>query len=151
LASEVVLSAAIVIALVVATVHAQTAPSTPRPAAVRPSPAAGQVPRTADGKPDFSGIWQALNTAAWDLQDHNSSLASHLGVPPGRGVVEGNEIPYKPEALEQKKQRILIIRADEDAAYSSVMQAMDELRAAGLEDIGLITERRTQGPGGGGE
>jgi biopolymer transport protein TolR len=53
------------------------------------------------------------------------------------------------EALEQKKQRILIIRADEDAEYSSVMQAMDELRAAGLEDIGLITERRGQGQGGG--
>ena len=38
-----------------------------------------------------------------------------------------------------------------DSAYSSVMQAMDELRAAGLEDIGLITERRGQGQGGGGE
>ena len=54
------------------------------------------------------------------------------------------------EALEQKKQRILIVRADEDAAYSDVMQAMDELRAAGLEDIGLITERR-RGQGQGGE
>jgi biopolymer transport protein TolR len=53
------------------------------------------------------------------------------------------------EALEQKKQRLLIIRADEDAAYGDVMKAMDELRATGLEDIGLITERRT--PQGGGE
>ena len=44
------------------------------------------------------------------------------------------------------------MRADEDAAYSDVMQAMDELRAVGLEDIGLITERRRgQGQGGGGE
>ena len=51
------------------------------------------------------------------------------------------------EALEQKKQRILIVRADEDAAYSAVMQAMDELRAAGLEDIGLITERAISGGG----
>ena len=51
------------------------------------------------------------------------------------------------EALELKNQRILLIKADEDAAYSAVMQAMDELRAAGLEDIGLITERRTQGGG----
>ena len=62
-----------------------------------------QMPRTPEGKPDFSGIWQALNTAAWDIQDHNSGLAGYLGVPPGRGVVEGNEIPYKPEALAQKK------------------------------------------------
>ena len=61
------------------------------------------MPRTPEGKPDLSGIWQAINTAAWDIQDHASSLASSLGVPPGRGVVEGNEIPYKPAALEQKK------------------------------------------------
>ena len=52
------------------------------------------------------------------------------------------------EALEQKKQRILIIKADEDAAYGDVMQAMDELRAAGIEDIGLITERRRRADGG---
>ena len=44
--------------------------------------------------------------------------------------------------LESKNQRILLIKADEDAAYSSVMTAMDALRSAGLEDIGLITERR---------
>ena len=76
----------------------------PRPApAPRPAAAGNQMPRTAEGKPDFSGIWQALNSAAWDIQDHNASLAHNLGVPPGKGVVEGNEIPYKPEALAQKK------------------------------------------------
>src|SRR5437763_16746715 len=58
------------------------------------------VPRTADGKPDLSGIWQVLNTAAWDIQDH----AASLGVPAGQGVVEGNEIPYTPEALAKKKE-----------------------------------------------
>jgi hypothetical protein len=51
------------------------------------------------------------------------------------------------EALEAKNQRILLIKADEDAAYSSVMTAMDQLRSVGLEDIGLITERRTNGGG----
>jgi len=56
------------------------------------------ISRTADGKPDLSGIWQAMNTAAWDIQDH----AAQKGVPGGPGVVEGNEIPYKPEALTQK-------------------------------------------------
>jgi len=47
----------------------------------------------------LSGIWQAMNTAAWDIQDH----AAQKGVPGGPGVVEGNEIPYRPEALAQKK------------------------------------------------
>jgi len=27
-----------------------------------------KAPRTADGKPNLNGIWQALNTANWDLQ-----------------------------------------------------------------------------------
>src|SRR5919108_213658 len=67
----------------------------------------------------------------------------------GIAVPEGDLRRRVEEALEQKKQRILIIRADEDAAYGDVMDAMDELRAAGLEDIGLITERRTQQGGGG--
>src|SRR5262245_41775188 len=65
--------------------------------------------RNGDGKPDVSGIWQAINTANWDLQDHGPSkgplyqLGAMFSVPPGRGVVEGNEIPYKPDALERKK------------------------------------------------
>jgi hypothetical protein len=57
-------------------------------------------PRTAFGHPDLQGIWQVLNTAAWDIQDHNASL----GVPAGKGVVEGNDIPYQPSALEKKRQ-----------------------------------------------
>jgi len=54
--------------------------------------------RAPDGKPDLSGVWQAVNTAAWNIQDHNGSL----GVPAGEGVVEGNEIPYQPWALKKK-------------------------------------------------
>ena len=70
----------------------------------------------------------------------------------GKAVAENDLRRSVEEALEQKKQRILIVRADEDASYGDVMQAMDELRAVGLEDIGLITERRRgQGQGGGGE
>ena len=58
------------------------------------------IRRIADGKPNFNGIWQALNTAAWDIQDHSAQL----GVPPGQGVVEGNEIPYQPWAAAKKKE-----------------------------------------------
>jgi hypothetical protein len=65
------------------------------------SPEAGAqaIQRTPDGKPDLSGIWQAVNTAAWNILPH----AAEPGVPAGLGVVEGNEIPYTPEAA--KKQR----------------------------------------------
>jgi biopolymer transport protein TolR len=46
------------------------------------------------------------------------------------------------EVLEDKAQKIVIIKADQDAEYGSVMEAMDALRAAGIEDLGLITDPR---------
>jgi biopolymer transport protein TolR len=56
------------------------------------------------------------------------------------------------EVLELKSERIVLIKADEDAAYGRVMEAMDDLRAAGIEDMGLITERRARpGQSEGGE
>ena len=68
----------------------------PSTRAVAQAPAAQ---RTADGKPNLQGIWQVLNTAAWDIQDH----AARLGVPAGQGIVDGNEIPYQPAALAKKR------------------------------------------------
>jgi hypothetical protein len=85
--------------------------------------AAYRAPRAADGKPDLNGIWQAINTANYDIQMHMArpALAVRPGpygpvpatavlalgavgaVPPGMGVVDGNELPYLPAALEQKK------------------------------------------------
>src|SRR5262245_8928872 len=65
-----------------------------------PAAAASALPRAADGKPDFSGVWQVLNTAAWDIEAHNADT----GTPPGEGVVEGGAIPYQPWALEKKKE-----------------------------------------------
>ena len=64
-----------------------------------PAPAQ-TVKRTVGGKPDLNGIWQVLNTAAWDVQDHNGEL----GVPPGLSVVDGGEIPYRREALAKRQQ-----------------------------------------------
>ena len=46
------------------------------------------------------------------------------------------------EILENKKDRIVIIKADEDVEYGAVMDAMDALRASGIEDMGLITDPR---------
>jgi hypothetical protein len=73
-----------------------------------PPPAAGQAvapapytpPRTRDGHPDLQGVWQVLNTAAWDLEDH----AATLGAPAGLGVVQGGAIPYQPSALARKRE-----------------------------------------------
>jgi len=46
------------------------------------------------------------------------------------------------DLLEKAKEKIVIIKADEDVEYGAVMEAMDTLRAAGIEDMGLITETR---------
>lgn len=54
------------------------------------------------------------------------------------------------DVLEGKTERTIIIKADEDALYSAVMDCMDELRLAGIEDMGLITERKAQAGGFGG-
>jgi hypothetical protein len=68
-----------------------------------------RAPRTPDGKPNLNGIWQALNTANWDIEAHAAgpSVVRELGaasaVPAGLGVVEGGQIPYRPEALAKKK------------------------------------------------
>jgi hypothetical protein len=79
------------------------------------------------GKPDFNGIWEANNTANWDLQTHKArpmvaqpgvipnsvvlaapvvALGSIGWVPAGLGVVEGEEIPYKPWAAARKKENL---------------------------------------------
>ena len=79
------------------------------PAPTGAQPFAYQMQRTKDGKPDLSGIWQALNTANWDLQTHAAQAGHVVGLgaqgaePGGIGVVEGGEIPYLPAALVQKK------------------------------------------------
>ncbi len=81
------------------------------------------IPRL-NGKPDLNGIWQAINTANWDIQSHTAkpALAMRPGplvpvpakeviafgavgaVPGGLGVVDGEELPYKPEALKKKQE-----------------------------------------------
>src|SRR5229473_5352398 len=70
-----------------------------------------RAPHMADGHPDLNGLWQAFVTANWDLQDHEAQPGPHPEInaaygagPAGQGIVEGGEIPYRPEALAKKKQ-----------------------------------------------
>jgi len=79
-------------------------------AVVSPAQSTYKAPRAADGKPDLNGIWQVLNTANWDIQGHAAAAGNlpQLGaigaIPPGLGVVEGEEIPYLPEAAAKRKE-----------------------------------------------
>ena len=68
------------------------------------------IPRLQDGHVNLSGIWQTNNTANWDLLTHQArqgpmtALGAAFSIPGGLGVVEGNEIPYKPEARAKRDQ-----------------------------------------------
>ncbi len=71
--------------------------------------AAAALPTTVAGHPNLSGLWQSLGTSDWDIQAHGAEAGPYyqLGAigaePPGVGIVEGEEIPYLPAGLEQKK------------------------------------------------
>ena len=78
------------------------------------------VPRSWDNHPDLNGIWQAIGTAHWNLQDHSASaglpeLGAIGATPPGQGVVVGNDIPYQDWALEQKQKNAQSVQNDPEA------------------------------------
>jgi hypothetical protein len=78
-----------------------------------------------DGKPNFNGVWQAMNTANWNLEPHSAGpnpvadrlVGATAAIPAGLGVIEGGTIPYKPEALERLGQhKSNLIKHDPEAA-----------------------------------
>ncbi|MBL4580603.1 MAG: hypothetical protein JKY29_02200 [Gammaproteobacteria bacterium] len=65
----------------------------------------GEIPRTPSGKPDLSGIWQAMTSAHYDVEPHAASEGPHPGLmgalsatPAGLGIVEGGRIPYNEQS-----------------------------------------------------
>ena len=80
-----------------------------QPAAPPSSPPAAAAPGKINGHPDLNGVWQAIGSAYWNLEDHSASALSQFwqlgaiaAVPAGQSVVEGGSIPYKPEAVAQR-------------------------------------------------
>lgn len=81
------------------------------------------IPRLG-GHPDLNGLWQAINTANWDIQAHSAKAALAMrpgpvvpipakevlalgavgSVPSGTGVVDGDELPYTAAGLKQKQE-----------------------------------------------
>lgn len=118
------IAAALAVAGVLLGGQAQAAPARPRPAATRVMKAVPyRAPRGPDRvHPDLNGVWQAMNSANYNIEPHPSSAAMQMAkgpygpvpapevlalgavgaVPGGVGVVEGGPLPYKPEALKQR-------------------------------------------------
>jgi biopolymer transport protein ExbD len=69
------------------------------------------------------------------------------GVPIQEGELQGKIQTL----MESKKEKIVLIKGDEEAPYSAIMAAMDRLRDANIENIGLITERKIGRAGMGGQ
>jgi hypothetical protein len=69
-----------------------------------------KAPRAPDGRPNLNGIWQAMNTAHWDIEAHSAApspvleLGASGAIPAGLGVVEGGVLPYRPEALAKRNE-----------------------------------------------
>jgi hypothetical protein len=113
------LLASVCTALIGASAFAQNAPAK---AAAKPAYKAPRLIGTQ--QPDLNGIWQALNTANYNIEPHSARAALQMvpgqfvpvpapevvklgavgSIPAGLGVVEGNEIPYKPEALAKRNE-----------------------------------------------
>src|SRR5688572_19894680 len=70
-----------------------------------------QRPERMAGRPNLNGIWQALNTAYWNLESHSAEalesfwqLGAIAAIPAGRSVVREGTIPYLPEALKKRNE-----------------------------------------------
>jgi hypothetical protein len=91
---------------------------------VTPTAAGSRLSRMPDGKPNLNGIWQAINSANWDVEAHNAEAGPHPEImgawgsePGGMGIVEGGAIPYKPEALKKKQDNLknrMVVRVTND-------------------------------------
>jgi biopolymer transport protein TolR len=104
------------------------------------------------------GVSVRLPQAANTIDKPDSAEQTLIAISKDSGIflnakpVQEGELGAKvSEMLESKKDKIVLIRADEEAKYSAIMAAMDQLRQAGVEDIGLITDRKKGAESAGGK
>ena len=103
-------AAAAVVSLTVEPMFGQAAPQGRAGGAGRGQAAAPARPARIGKAPNINGIYQAINSANWNLEDHGAQglnqfwqLGAIAAIPAGMSVVEGGTIPYKPEALKQRE------------------------------------------------
>jgi hypothetical protein len=82
---------------------------------------ADTLPRMSDGRPNLNGIWQVMNTAHWNLEDHPAQAGDPRhgaigAIPPGLGVVEDGPIPYRPEAAQKRAENFKNRRTEDPEA-----------------------------------
>ena len=101
------------------------------------------------------GVDVRLPVAANTAEKPDTSEQTVLGITKDKSLFINSVLVRKEdlrnrlkEILETKKEKVILIKADEDVDYSAVMSTMDEMRAGGIEDMALITERKMK-PGGG--
>ena len=104
-----IIGATVVVAAAVALAACQPSDvATQQEPATEPAQPATDENRIA-GRPNLKGIWQANNSAYWNLEAHSAEaledfwqLGAIGAIQAGQSVVEGDAIPYLPEALEQR-------------------------------------------------
>jgi hypothetical protein len=101
-------------AAVTVTIAAQ--PPARRGGAGVPAPGRGGAPATRTnriaGHPNLNGVWQAINTANWNLEGHSATatpfwqLGAMFAIPPGQSMIVDNNgaIPYTPEGLKKRQE-----------------------------------------------
>ena len=129
----IVMASAIVLAVSAGQFRLLAQQRAPQPAAAAPQ--RGQQtavrPTRIAGHPNFNGIWQALNTANWNLEAHSVQALSdfwQLGaiaaIPAGKSVLKGGgTIPYRPDALKK--------RDENRAKWPAADHRIDQARSVG--------------------
>ena len=97
---------------------------------------------------------QAANTT--DKPDRQEQTVLHVTAD-SRYFVNGVPVDRRDAAdrianvLEDKKEKVVLIKGDTDAPYSAIMEMMDDLRKVNIENVGLITERKLRAGEAGGK